>query len=501
MDYPLIRIFDTTLRDGEQAPGYSMKTSEKVSLARQLELLGVDIMEVGFPAASPDDLEATKQISKIIKNAEVCALCRTLPQDIKIAWEGIQKAQKPRLHTFIATSEIHMQQKLKKTPQEVLELAVQGVKLCKSLCSRVDFSPEDAGRSDRDFLVRVIEAAIAEGADVINIPDTVGYNQPAEFKALIEYLIKNVQGSDRVIWSTHCHNDLGLAVANSLAGVEAGARQIECTINGIGERAGNASLEEVVMNLLVRQETYQCVTGVVSQQLIPTSELLQQITQKVQPNKAIVGSNAFAHEAGIHQDGILKDPSTYEIMTPQLVGADSHRLVLGKHSGRAALSNALYQLGYQVSAKELDSIFERFKQLADQKKSIESGDLRALLTKEPSFTRWELKSISVSTEGLVSTVNIELIDHQEQQTHAASHSSPGAIDAAIRAIRKITKDPYRLLEFSAHSLSKGVDAQVQVYLYVHDSEQQKFGGNGISTSVLHASVAAYLSIVNQSTEA
>lgn len=375
-----IQFFDTTLRDGEQSPGFSMNLTEKLRMAEQLELLGVDVIEAGFPIASQGDFEAVKAIAKRIVNCQVAGLSRIKPDDISRAWEAIQYAKMPRIHTFVATSDIHLKYKLNKSREEVLEEAIKGVTYARTLCPVVEFSAEDASRSDWDYLCEVFESVIAAGATIINVPDTVGYAVPDEFGSLIRYIRKNVSNVNDAVISVHCHNDLGLAVANSLVAIQNGAEQVECTINGIGERAGNASLEELVMVLTVRQTAFKTETAINTQQLYPTSRLLAEITGiDVQPNKAIVGSNAFAHEAGIHQDGVIKNPLTYEIMTPESVGVPCNSIVLGKHSGRKALTQRLNLLGYTLSTNEINSIYLQFTNLADRKKQILDEDLRSLI--------------------------------------------------------------------------------------------------------------------------
>jgi 2-isopropylmalate synthase len=376
-----ILIFDTTLRDGEQAPGYSMNLQEKLRMAEQLERLRVDVIEAGFPIASQGDFEAVREIARRARYAQVAGLCRTKKEDIDCAWQAVQHARRPRLHTFLATSDIHLEHKLRMTREEMLETTIWAVRYARSLTDDVEFSPEDATRSDVGFLCRVVEAAIDAGATVINIPDTVGYAVPSEYGRLIETLMRQVRNIERVTVSVHCHNDLGLAVANSLAGVEAGACQIECTINGIGERAGNAALEEVIMALRTRSSHFHADTNLRTEEIYPTSRMLAEITGVgVQPNKAVVGQNAFAHEAGIHQDGVLKNALTYEIMTPQSVGVPSNRLVLGKHSGRHALRERFRALGFEFDRQELDRAYAAFIRLADTKKVIVDEDLIAIAT-------------------------------------------------------------------------------------------------------------------------
>jgi len=377
-----IKIFDTTLRDGEQSPGCSMDIQEKVKFAEQLEKLNVDVIEAGFPIASHDDFQSIQMISKKCKQTEICALSRATEMDIKCAWDSLKYATKPRIHTFIATSEIHMKYKLKKTKSQILNMAVNAVKYAKSLCNNVDFSPEDATRSDHDFLFKIIEAVIDAGADTINIPDTVGYSIPEEFGSLIKDIIKNVPNISKAIISTHCHNDLGMATANSLTGIINGASQVECTINGIGERAGNAALEEIVMALKTRNKFFDVRTNINTTEIYKSSQLLSKIIGiQPAPNKAIVGKNAFAHESGIHQDGILKNKTTYEIMTPQDIGIEKNKIVLGKHSGRHAIINRLTQLGIEISKDDINTIFHNFKELADRNKTISDEDLIELANK------------------------------------------------------------------------------------------------------------------------
>ncbi|MFY9561056.1 MAG: 2-isopropylmalate synthase [Terriglobales bacterium] len=380
MDRPRITIFDTTLRDGEQSPGCSMNVQEKLRLGQQLDRLGVDVIEAGFPIASDGDFEAVQKIAASVRRPIIAGLARACPGDIDRAWQALQGAAHPRIHVFLATSDIHLKYKLRITREQCLEQAREAVRRAKGLCADVEFSPEDATRSDRDFLCAVVEAVVAAGATTVNIPDTVGYSMPEEYGRLLRILREQVPGIENVTISTHCHNDLGLAVANSLAGVQAGARQVECTINGIGERAGNASLEEIVMAMRVRPDRYPYETGVAGEQIYPSSQMLEEITRvPVQPNKAITGRNAFAHEAGIHQDGMLKNPLTYEIMTPQSVGVPDSRLVLGKHSGRHALALRCEQLGHQFDRHQLDEVYRKFVVLADRIKKVQDSHLLELI--------------------------------------------------------------------------------------------------------------------------
>ncbi len=492
MSMPFIKIFDTTLRDGEQAPGNSMNLTEKVALAKQLERLGVDVIEAGFPIASPDDFAAVQAIAKICTNAEVCGLARSTEKDIRCAWDAVKEAKKPRIHTFVATSPIHMEHKLRKTPEEVLSMAVSAVKLAKSLCDRVDFSPEDATRSDPAFMYTVLRAAIDAGADTLNIPDTVGYATPREFSALIAGIKEHVVGSRNIIISTHCHDDLGLAVANSLAGVEAGARQIECTINGIGERAGNAALEEVVMALHTRPVFYGFSTGINTKELYPTSRLLTSITGvTVQPNKAIVGANAFAHEAGIHQDGMLKERRTYEIMKPEDVGVDSSSIVLGKHSGRHALEKRLQTLGFTLTSEELNSAFDRFKALADKKKKIFDDDLFIIVGHQhPAEQAWTLKNISVRS-GMNETPHASVEIMGKEKSVQADATGDGPIDALFSAIGNAMQCPAVLTGYSVNAASRESDALGTAAVQI-SFLGQIYSGSGSDTDVIIASGKAYI---------
>ena len=387
-----IKIFDTTLRDGEQSPGCSMNIKEKIEVAKQLELLKVDIIEAGFAIASKGDFDSVKAVAKEIKNCTVASLARALPRDIDVAWEAVKDAEDPRIHTFIATSDIHMKYKLRKNPEGVMEQAVEMVKHARKYTSNIEFSCEDASRSNWDFLVKILNRVIEAGASVINIPDTVGYTSPEEFAALIRHLKNNVEGIDKVDLSVHCHNDLGLALANTLEAIKAGVDQVECTINGIGERAGNAALEEVVMNLYTRKDFYKATCRVDTTQIYRSSRLLSQITGvKVQPNKAVVGDNAFAHESGIHQHGVLANRETYEIMSPQIIGLNENKMVLGKHSGRHAFTDRLKTLGYHLDEEKINALFEEFKALADKKKTVNDRDIEALvrnriLKVEPTYS-------------------------------------------------------------------------------------------------------------------
>jgi 2-isopropylmalate synthase len=515
-----VRIFDTTLRDGEQSPGATMTSAEKLEVARALARLGVDVIEAGFPAASPDDLEAVKRISIEVgrsldgsRTPIICGLARTIPNDIEKAWEGVQQADHPRIHTFIATSDIHMQHKLKMNRSDVLERVKKMVTYAHSLCEDIEFSPEDAGRSDPEFLYQVLEVAIRCGATTLNIPDTVGYTIPDEFGALIRGIIAHTPGIENCIISTHCHNDLGIATANTLAGIQAGARQAEVTINGIGERAGNTALEEVVMALNTRRPVFGLTTGIDTTQIMRVSKLVSNYTGIiVQPNKAIVGANAFAHEAGIHQDGMLKNNLTYEIMRPEAVGVSQSQLVLGKHSGRHALKARLSDLGYIFDETELDKVFERFKVLADKKKTITDPDLEALVSDELYQPReiFSLDGLQVAcgTMGLP-TATVRLRDpNGKLKVHAAVGTGP--VDAAYKAMDAIIQVPSSLSEFVIHAVNEGIDALGEVTVRVasvsrktginaqKETEQtHTFGGYGADTDIVVASAKAYLAAMNK----
>ncbi len=437
-----VLVFDTTLRDGEQSPGGTMNTAEKIEVARQLARLGVDIMEAGFPAASPGDLDAVRTIAKEIKGVVVAGLARTNPGDIDAAWEAVQHAETPRIHTFVATSPVHMEHKLRKSPDEVVEIARAAVRRCKGYLSDVEFSAEDATRSDWDFLCRIFAAVIEEGATTLNVPDTVGYTTPAEFTRLIQYLKANTPGIENVVISVHCHNDLGMATANTLAAVEAGARQVEVTINGIGERAGNTSLEEVVMALRTRRDFYgQVDTRVNAVELVPSSKLITRVTDfQVQPNKAIVGANAFAHEAGIHQDGMLKNRDTYEIMTPESVGWASTKLVMGKHSGRAGFRSKLQDLGYDIDADRSQILYQRFIELTDRKKHVSDADIVAIV--EDNLRNGEAQPLRVidwrahsgADGGAEAAVMIDVHGRERE----ATGNGNGQIEALFSAIDSVT---------------------------------------------------------------
>ena len=493
-----IYIFDTTLRDGEQSPGVSLNVQEKLKIAHQLARLGVDVIEAGFPIASPGDFEAVRAIAREVEGPVITGLARINDRDIDRAWEALQEARRPRIHVFIATSDIHMKYKLRLSREEVLAAVRRGVARAKGYCQDVEFSPEDASRSDMDFLCQVLAAAIEAGATVLDIPDTVGYAIPAEFGRLIGAIHRRVAGIDRVQVSVHCHNDLGLAVANSLAAIENGARQVEGAINGIGERAGNTALEELIMALHTRRDYYSYHTGIVTEEIYRTSKLVSSLTgMPVQYNKAIVGKNAFAHEAGIHQDGVLKERTTYEIMNPAMIGLVQNNIVLGKHSGRHALRSRLEELGFKLSEGELDRAFARFKELADRKKEISDRDLEAIVEHEVKQIpeKFVLEHIHISTGNrVVPTATIGLRVGEELKEEAACGEGP--VDAAFKAIDKITRVPVGLKSYALNAVTGGKDAVGEVTVKV-EYDGRVFIGRGISTDVLEASARAYVSAINK----
>lgn len=495
-----IRIFDTTLRDGEQSPGASMNHAEKLEVASALVDLGVDVIEAGFPIASPGDFEAVREIANMVRGATVCGLARCNSSDIERAWQALKGAQKPRIHVFLATSAIHREFKLRMSQEEIIERAVQGVELAARFCDDIEFSPEDAARTEHDFLCRVVEAAINAGATTINIPDTVGYTTPAEMFDRIQLLVNRVPNIDRAVLSTHCHDDLGLAVANSLAAVQAGCGQIECTINGIGERAGNCALEEIVMALKTRQELFGCDTGIRTQRLVPTSRLISKITGlEVQRNKSVVGRNAFAHESGIHQDGMLKEPTTYEIMRPEDVGFSKTDLVLGKHSGRAALADRARALGFNISAEQLQHVFEKFKTLADKKKEIYDGDIVALIQHEISgqvAEAWTLVRFDVAS-GSNRQPKVSLtLAHKGQEFSTDVAQGDGPIDAAFWAVENLTGLKIVCKDYRVRSATLGRDALGEVQLEIeHDGQIYK--GVGVSTDTVEATILAMLNAINR----
>jgi 2-isopropylmalate synthase len=494
-----IVIFDTTLSDGEQSPGASMNLAEKMEVAQALVDLGVDVIEAGFPIASPGDFESVSEIAKTIHGSTICGLARCRPADIDRAGEALRRAKRARIHVFLATSPIHRKHKLKMTEAEVIEHAVAGVKQARGYCDDVEYSPEDATRTEPDFLCRVIEAAIAAGATTVNIPDTVGYATPVHMGEVIRTLRNRVPNIDKAIISVHCHNDLGLAVANSLSAIEAGAGQVECTINGLGERAGNCSLEEIVMSLRTRSDFYHAGTKINTRRLVPASRLVSNITGiQVQRNKAIVGQNAFAHEAGIHQDGMLKERTTYEIMRPEDVGFAMSDLVLGKHSGRAALADRAKAMGYTLNREQLDTVFDQFKVLADKKKEIYDADIAALIEQQIHAVaeQWLVDSYKVLCgTGQVPEVTLRLRRGDEKHTVNVA-CGDGPIDAIFLAIEQLTGITVVCRDFAVHSVTVGKDAQGEVLVQV-EHNGQLYRGRAVSTDSIEASAKAFLNAINR----
>jgi 2-isopropylmalate synthase len=493
-------IFDTTLRDGEQSPGASMTKEEKVRIAKQLERMRVDVIEAGFPAASNGDFDSVKAVADVIKDSTVCGLARALERDIDRAGEAIKGANSGRIHTFIATSPIHMEKKLRMMPDQVVEQAIKAVKWARKYTDNVEFSPEDAGRSDLDFLCRILEAVIDAGATTLNIPDTVGYNMPQQFGALIANLRERIPNSDKAIFSVHCHNDLGLAVANSLSAVLNGARQVECTINGLGERAGNASLEEVVMAVRTRQDIFPCDTGIDTTQIVPASRLVSGVTGfAVQPNKAIVGANAFAHESGIHQDGVLKHRETYEIMRAEDVGWSANKMVLGKHSGRNAFRTRLQELGIELDSEEaVNAAFARFKDLADKKHEIFDEDLHALVSDEAASLEQEtfkLVSLKVCSEtGETPHASVVITENGAEKASVAEGGGP--VDASFKAIESVVNSGADLLLYSVNNITSGTDAQGEVTVRLSKGGRI-VNGQGADTDIVVASAKAYIHALNK----
>jgi len=494
-----IIIFDTTLRDGEQAPGGSMTSQQKLEVAFQLEKLGVDIIEAGFSIASPDDFAAVETISKRIKKSGVCALARCIKKDIEAAGNSLKKAKKPRIHLFLATSKIHLQYKFKKAEDEILEIARDSIKLAKKFGMEIEFSPEDATRTEKDFLYRMVELAIKEGACTINIPDTVGYSYPQEVYALIEGIFDNVPNINKAVIATHCHNDLGMAVANSLSAVLAGARQVHCTINGIGERAGNASLEEVVMAMKTRKDIFSnFYNHINTREIFRTSRLISNITDFVVPaNKAIVGKNAFRHESGIHQDAILKKRITYEIMDPKDVGISASQLVLGKHSGRHAFSDRLKTLGFHLNEDQLNKAFIRFKEVADRKKDIYDDDLRIIVEDEARVVRpvWSLNSFEVNSGTQIEPKATVILNKKGSKISGTSMGD-GPVDACFKAIDKTVNLKAKLEDFRLEAVTSGKDALGHVSLKLKVKEKI-VGGHGSSTDIIEAAIRAYLDAINK----
>lgn len=507
VDEDVVLFFDTTLRDGEQSPGATLSSAEKLEIARQLARLGVDIIEAGFPAASPDDMAAVQRIAREVGTPDgptICGLSRVVEKDIRAAYEGVKDAAKPRIHTFLGTSEYHLKHITNMTHEQALDAIRKGVTLARSLCADVEFSPMDAGRTDPAFLVEVCAVAVECGATTLNIPDTVGYVTPDEWQETIANLIAETPGAGKgsgVIWSVHCHNDLGLATANTLAGVLGGARQVEVTINGIGERAGNTSLEEVVMALHTRKPFFNLRTNINTREIVKTSRMVSNYTgMHVQPNKAVVGANAFAHEAGIHQDGMLKNANTFEIMTAESVGWSQSRLVLGKHSGRHALKVRLQELGYELDADALNQVFARFKDLADAKKNVTDADLEALMADElhrpQEFFKLDDIQITCGTMGMpTATAKMSNMDG-EVFVHAAIGKGP--VDACYQAVDAIVKCPNTLIEYSVHAVTEGIDALGEVTVRIGTPDgSRSFGGYGAESDIVVASVRAYLAALNR----
>ena len=491
-------IFDTTLRDGEQSPGASMNLDEKCRIAEALEEMGVDVIEAGFPIASNGDFEAVNEIAKLVKNSTVCGLARSGRGDIERAADALKPAARPRIHTFIATSPLHMKYKLQMEPDEVYQHVVESVSHARNFTDDVDWSPEDGTRTEHDFLCRCVEAAINAGATCINLPDTVGYSVPEEFGGLIQMLIERVPNSDKAVFSTHCHNDLGLAVANSLAGVEAGARQVECTINGLGERAGNAALEEIVMALRTRQDAMPFTTNVNTEMITKASRLVSTVTGfTVQPNKAIVGANAFAHESGIHQDGMLKNANTYEIMTPESVGLNESKLVLGKLSGRAAFKEKLSELGYDLGDNAFQDAFRRFKALADKKREVFDEDIVTLVDDEIVRVNDRMRFVSLQVVcGSVGPQTAELTMEVDDKERKTKSTGDGPVDATFNAIKELTGCSARLQLYQVHAVTEGTDAQAEVTIRLEEGGKT-VNGQGADTDTLVASARAYINALNK----
>jgi 2-isopropylmalate synthase len=493
-----IKIFDTTLRDGEQTPGVNLNIKEKIMIAKQLEALGVDVIEAGFPRASDADFEAVKAVAEQLKETTVAALCRAVKGDIDCAWDAIKCAKKPRIHTFIATSPVHMKYKLEMTEDEVLKRAVEMVSYAKSLCEDIEFSAEDAYRSDPDFLCKLFAKVIKAGATVLNIPDTVGYALPVDYGKFIEYIIKNTEGIENAEVSVHCHNDLGMAVANSLAGIMAGAAQVECAVNGLGERAGNAALEEIVMAVETRKNYLNMDTGINTTQIYRTSKLVSSFVGiDVQPNKAVVGKNAFAHESGIHQHGVLKEKSTYEIITPESVGINNHsNIVLGKHSGRHAFDSYLKDMGIEFNKEELDEAFAKFKKVTDKKKQVTSKDIEAIVNSKKYFTEtYKLKSFQINSgNNMICTSAIEIEKGDEVLKEVAV--GDGSVDSAFKAVERTIGMNINLKDYGIRSVTDGKDALGEVTVKITNGDEV-FVGKSISQDIMEASINAYINSINK----
>ena len=505
-----VKIFDTTLRDGEQSPGCSMNLSEKIVMARQLEKLGVDIIEAGFAIASPMDFKSIQAIASAAPKCVIASLARANTKDIDMAWEAVKEAQKPRIHVFIATSDVHMQYKLRMSREQVLQTITDMVSYAKAKCDDIEFSAEDASRSDREFLAKAFSNAIAAGATTINVPDTVGYSTPQEMSELINYLREHVEGIDKVDISVHCHNDLGMGVANSLACVKAGATQVECTVNGIGERAGNASLEEIVMAIRTRKDFYEAETNINTREIYKSSRLLSNITGvPIAPTKPIVGANAFAHEAGIHQHGMITNAQTYEIMNPDEIGVPHRALVLGKHSGKHAIRERLESMGYEIPDEELEDIFVRFKKLADQKKTITSSDLEALTLHRSRITKpeeFKASSCHLVSHSITSGSDIPKISYvklsKDNNVLEGVEYGAGPLDAAFKAVNKMLGIEARLADFSIRAVTEGEDSIGEAVVKVASAATgEVYTGTGISTDIVEASLQAYINGINKMFEA
>ncbi len=494
-----IKIFDTTLRDGEQSPGCSMNLSEKITIAKQLEILKVDVIEAGFAISSPGDFESVQKVAEVIKDSAVASLSRAVKKDIDASYEALKNAAAPRIHIFLATSPLHMEYKLKMSEEQVLEKIKESITYARTLLSDIEFSAEDAFRSDRPFLAKAVKAAIDAGAKTVNIPDTVGYAIPQEMYELIAYLKKNVEGIDDIDISVHCHNDLGMGVANSLSSVLAGATQVECTVNGIGERAGNASLEEVVMAIHTRKHLFEADTNVDTKQIYRTSRLLSKtIGVSIPPNKAIVGANAFAHESGIHQHGVLAKRETYEIMTPESVGLSTNKMVLGKHSGRHAFDDFLTELGYKLSKEELDSAFSQFKDLCDKKKEVTEYDIEALVSQKASKAteHYKFKQFVVNSGNSIYNTASVILEDMDGKEQAQVAFGDGPVDAAYQAINNVVPMPLNLDSYKINAVGHGEDALGEVVVKV-SSDKRTVTGRGLSTNIIESSILAYINAINK----
>lgn len=498
MDKRII-IFDTTLRDGEQSPGCSMHLSEKLDIAEALEKLGVDVIEAGFPASSEGEFKAVQAIAGVLKKTSVAALCRCKKEDIDRAYDAIKDAVKPRLHVFIATSPVHLEHKLHLSRERALEMIEESTRYARSLCADVEFSFEDASRTDLDFLAKATETAIGAGASTINIPDTVGYRTPQEMADTVTYLLNNAKGAKDAVISVHCHDDLGLAVANSLASVEAGAGQIECTVNGIGERAGNAAMEEIVMALKTRRDRYGAVTGVDTTRIFPTSKLVSSVIGvKIAPNKAIVGANAFRHASGIHQHGVLEDKSTYEIMNPKDIGLTENELLLGKHSGKHAFLDMVEEMGYTLTPEQTEAFFAKYKEIADRKKEVSRTDIEALLagTKRRTVKRiYTLNDYDVTSYKGSASATVSLV--ADGKVHTERMTGDGPVDAGFKAIASLTGQNFKLVDYQIHSVTEGKDALGEAIVKLTNKNDKMLTGKGVSTDILEASLIAYVNATNK----